>query len=75
MQAVTKKAKGKEKPSEAKSAAVTTTKSNQSADKGKVPAKKNVKTAETKKPSANTLPAKGASNIQGRKKSVQDPPG
>ena len=77
LQAISKKFKGKEKASEGKSGAATTAKVNQSGDKGKVPAKKNAKTTvETKKPSTNssskgTGNAKGTSNGQGRKKSVQ----
>ena len=75
--AISKKFKGKEKASEAKSEAATTAKVNQPGDKGKVPAKKNAKTTvETKKPSTNTSSkgtgnAKGTSNGQGWKKSVQ----
>ena len=81
LQAISKRFKGKEKTSEAKSAAATTAKTNQSGDKGKAPAKKNAKTTvETKKPTTNaaskgTGNVKGTSSAQGRKRSVQVSPG
>lgn len=77
MQAPKKKLIGKEKPSEAKSVVTTVGKSNQSGEKGKPVAKKNVKPAvEAKKTTANapskgTSTSKGTNVVQGRKKSVQ----